>query len=256
MLQTLSDTVRSTFRATRRTEIESLIRHYSFPYGLRRKVAARLCLDKPDAIEDVLLGLKDYLALCLEARGMVLGMPSKAVDAAWHEFILYTRDYTYFCERAFGNYLHHIPNDEPSTDDDFYSGVGRAWMDLGRTWILSCIRADTDPKQPTAIPRLFAIDAELGLPDGEVFTLESLAALPTPPGFIETEPGRYRYIAPKKRKRAAALFWVSSGTSGGSGSAGAGCGGSAGGGSGCGGSSGCGCGGGGGGCGGGGGSCG
>ena len=37
-------------------------------------------------------------------------MPSKAVDEAWHEMILITREYTYFCERAFGRYLHHNPD--------------------------------------------------------------------------------------------------------------------------------------------------
>ena len=200
MLQTLSDTVRSTLRTARRPEIESLIRHYSFPFGLRKKVAERLGVTHKESIERVLLGLKEYLALCLDGRDMALGMPSKAVDIAWHEFILYTRDYSYFCQRAYGHYLHHTPNDAPSSDDDFLSGVGRGWMDLGRTWILSCMRTKTDPRKPTAIPLLFAIDAELGIEGGEVYTLEGLAALPIPPGFIETEPGQYRFIAQKRRK--------------------------------------------------------
>ena len=37
-------------------------------------------------------------------------MPSKAVDEAWHEMILMTREYTEFCQRAFGRYLHHLPD--------------------------------------------------------------------------------------------------------------------------------------------------
>ncbi len=37
-------------------------------------------------------------------------MPSKIVDIAWHEFILRTREYTTFCHRAFGAYLHHSPD--------------------------------------------------------------------------------------------------------------------------------------------------
>ena len=36
-------------------------------------------------------------------------MPSKAVDEAWHEMILMTREYTWFCQQAFGHYLHHSP---------------------------------------------------------------------------------------------------------------------------------------------------
>jgi len=207
MLQTLSDTVRSTLRAKRRPEIESFIRHYSFPPGLRKRVADSLGLRDPAAAARVLLGLKEYFQLCLEGRDLVLGMPSQAVDTAWHEFILYTRDYTAFCQRAFGHYLHHVPGDEPSVGDDFLSGAGRAWMDLGRTWVLSCIRTGQDPRQPKEVPLLFSLDAEVGAGLGRAFTLQDLAALPVPPGIVETEPGRYRYIPRKNRKPNKSVLW-------------------------------------------------
>jgi hypothetical protein len=28
----------------------------------------------------------------------------------WHEFILFTKDYSDFCEKYFGEYMHHLPN--------------------------------------------------------------------------------------------------------------------------------------------------
>ncbi len=211
MLQTLSNTVRSTIRSARRRELESFIRHYYFSASLRKKLADRLGLSDQQSIERVLAGLREYFILCLDARDMVLGMPSKSVDVAWHEFILHTRDYTDFCRRAYGTYLHHTPNDESAADDDYFSGAGRTWMDLGRTWILSCIGSDQDPRHPAKMPLLFALDAELGLPDGATYTLDDLAALPVPPGFIETEPGRYRYIARKNRKKHKANTWGSDG---------------------------------------------
>ncbi|SOZ19092.1 hypothetical protein CBM2609_B30005 [Cupriavidus taiwanensis] len=31
------------------------------------------------------------------------------MDDFWHEFILVTKDYHYFCEKYFGRYIHHIP---------------------------------------------------------------------------------------------------------------------------------------------------
>ncbi len=31
------------------------------------------------------------------------------LDDMWHTFLLFTWDYTKFCERYFGEYLHHIP---------------------------------------------------------------------------------------------------------------------------------------------------
>lgn len=43
---------------------------------------------------------------------------SPHVDIAWDTFILYTSDYTAFCERYVGRYVHHEPNDNPHGVDD------------------------------------------------------------------------------------------------------------------------------------------
>ena len=37
--------------------------------------------------------------------------PSPEVDAFWHAFILHTKDYIDFCQRHFGHYIHHEPQD-------------------------------------------------------------------------------------------------------------------------------------------------
>ncbi|SDX59868.1 hypothetical protein SAMN05661080_00517 [Modestobacter sp. DSM 44400] len=37
--------------------------------------------------------------------------PSRAVDTAWHTFILFTRDYADFCAATFGRFIHHQPTD-------------------------------------------------------------------------------------------------------------------------------------------------
>jgi hypothetical protein len=34
----------------------------------------------------------------------------REIDNMWHNFILYTKDYTDFCHRYFGSYLHHQPD--------------------------------------------------------------------------------------------------------------------------------------------------
>lgn len=41
--------------------------------------------------------------------------PSAAVDVAWHNFILFTRDYMDYCTTHLGRYVHHVP-DEPGND--------------------------------------------------------------------------------------------------------------------------------------------
>jgi len=35
--------------------------------------------------------------------------PTDQIDAAWHEFVLYTQDYAAFCNDMFGRFIHHIP---------------------------------------------------------------------------------------------------------------------------------------------------
>lgn len=50
---------------------------------------------------------KRFLFLCGTVPGR-WGPPEK-IDACWHEFILYTKDYAAFCEKYFGRFIHHNP---------------------------------------------------------------------------------------------------------------------------------------------------
>jgi hypothetical protein len=62
-------------------------------------------------------------------------MPSRAVDEAWHEFILDSIAYTRFCEGAFGHYLHHTPVEAMGTPmGDALGETVHAWdrSDAGR----------------------------------------------------------------------------------------------------------------------------
>lgn len=43
-------------------------------------------------------------ARCVMLRSM------QEIDEMWHEFILFTEDYTIFCQKYFGEYMHHLPN--------------------------------------------------------------------------------------------------------------------------------------------------
>jgi hypothetical protein len=42
--------------------------------------------------------------------------PSPLVDIGWHTFILYTREYSAFCQELGGRFIHHVPSDEESVD--------------------------------------------------------------------------------------------------------------------------------------------
>lgn len=57
-------------------------------------------------------GLRQWLRCCAPALRdrQVIGMPSRAVDEAWHGFILCTARYSAFCDAAYGQFLHHHPD--------------------------------------------------------------------------------------------------------------------------------------------------
>ena len=43
-------------------------------------------------------------------RNCIMLRSMQEIDDMWHEFILFTEDYTDFCQRTFGHYIHHLPN--------------------------------------------------------------------------------------------------------------------------------------------------
>jgi hypothetical protein len=165
--------MRSLFGRSRRARAlerrRLFIEGYAFPPALRDKLSERYPELSDGQITTVLEGLRAWFVACLHADGRTLGMPSRAVDVAWHEFILVTRDYHAFCEEAFGRYLHHSPAavmTEP---------IGGA---LARTAaVAERYPLPTSPIVLAAgIPFLFAIDSELGIEDGNRWTEADVAA--------------------------------------------------------------------------------
>jgi uncharacterized membrane protein YgcG len=142
----------------------AFIEGYEFPMALRNKLREELDVDRP--VNVALEGLREWYLACLEAGpDATLGMPSRAVDIAWHEMILMTRTYHHFCEQAFGYYLHHSPETvmvEPMRDS------------LART--LAVVEG-SGLTMAAGVPLLFAIDGELGLADGQPWAEDDIASL-------------------------------------------------------------------------------
>ncbi|HET7444647.1 MAG TPA: hypothetical protein VFJ57_08315 [Solirubrobacterales bacterium] len=105
-------------RAARKAE--EYISAYTFPSHVERRVRRELPqLDEIGWARGE-QGLREWFAW----RGRtVLGMPSWAVDEAWHELILDSVGYTRFCEQAFGEYLHHTPGEAMPAETEM-SGCG------------------------------------------------------------------------------------------------------------------------------------
>ena len=129
----------------------AFIETYSFPAALRSKLRNTFDDDRQVAI--ALEGLREWYLACLTARGQMLGMPSRAVDVAWHEMILITREYHHFCERAFGSYLHHTP--ESAMDEPMNSSLANT---------LAIVESQS--LTVAGVPLLFAVDEELEMKDG------------------------------------------------------------------------------------------
>src|SRR5687768_10903608 len=104
----LSPNRRRTHRA------EAFIRSYRFPPSVMRKVSLQHPELGPSGLAAVERGLREWLICCAHRSGEQLGMPSAAVDWAWHQFILDTPAYHAFCRRAYGEYLHHVPEADMS----------------------------------------------------------------------------------------------------------------------------------------------
>lgn len=107
---------------------ERFVSGYEFPDYLWKRVEKRLPDLSEKEIELVERGLREWFICCAWRWGTVLGMPSRAADEAWHEFILDTRCYTNFCVGAFGEYLHHTPDEAMTTPmGDALGETVRAW---------------------------------------------------------------------------------------------------------------------------------
>jgi hypothetical protein len=183
MLNQITTALRSSLARLQR-EGEPFIRDYRFPDGLSIKLRQRFPDWTPDTIARVLVGLRQYLLICIDAIEVPLPMPSKAVDAAWHEFILFTRAYCFFCDRAYGAYLHHTPTHRLLSAET-------AQIELGRLWYFHCIRSGQHPMDPSSLPILLTIDAELGMSDAPPPRLDDLAVLPFPVGMLDPRTGTY-----------------------------------------------------------------
>jgi hypothetical protein len=95
----------------------------------------------------------------LRSRRKFVGMPSQVVDAAWHEFILHTRGYAAWCDTAFGRLLHHTPAEVLGSDPKRNDG-------LRRTWYWCCKEEGINPRTPSRLPLLFALDTKFAVAGG------------------------------------------------------------------------------------------
>jgi len=147
------------WRGARRLRRAQFIRTYVLPRGLFEKLREKRPELELKECSLVARGLRQFFLAYLNTRNEFISMPSQVVDDLWHEFILYTREYQRFCDRAFGGFLHHSPAIVLGSAELSNDGLRRAWYQ-------ACVEENINPRQPARLPLLFALDSKLNITNG------------------------------------------------------------------------------------------
>ncbi len=142
----------------------AFIENYTFPKRLHTTLLKKYPHLAPKDTDLIIKALREYFIIATIANGRMVSMPSQAVDEAWHEFLLFTREYQKFCHKAFGRYFHHHPAEAMKSQTVAQTGIKR-------TWKIACARENISPDSPHRLPLLFAIDSRLEIPDGFYYQL-------------------------------------------------------------------------------------
>jgi hypothetical protein len=139
-----------------------LVREAPLPRFLKQKLVATYPhLTHRDA-ELVERGLRQFFIACQRSKRRFVAMPSQVVDSMWHEFILHTSAYREWCDLVVGRFIDHVPAEVLGRKASTNDGLRRAWF-----W--ACRDESINPKQPSRLPLLFALDAKFAIPGGFVY---------------------------------------------------------------------------------------
>ncbi len=146
-------------RAWEQSHRRQFIREARFPRFLAGKLREQYPQLSAGDCDLVLRGLRQFFMAHQRSGLTFVAMPSKVVDAAWHEFILHTKAYGDWCKVAFGPFLHHTPAEVLGRDPKRNDGLRRAWF-----W--ACKEESIDPRTPSRLPLLFALDKKFAIAGG------------------------------------------------------------------------------------------
>ena len=146
-------------RVWSRWQHEKIVREAALPQFLKRKLREIYPHLSGKDVDLVERGMRQFFLACLRSNKQYVAMPSRVVDAMWHEFILHTKAYEVWCQRSLGWFLHHTPALALGSQAKNNDGLRRAWY-----W--ACRDEAINPKMPTRLPLLFALDAKLAIDGG------------------------------------------------------------------------------------------
>ncbi len=88
---------------------------FEAPY-LIEKLLKNAVVDTAEEADELFREVKRYLVLANLDQDRSWNMYSLRIDEVWHQFILFTRQYTEFCNRFFGRYVPHNPSNAPKVE--------------------------------------------------------------------------------------------------------------------------------------------
>jgi hypothetical protein len=88
---------------------------FEAPYLIRKLLLQKIVASEAEALA-LFDEVKRYLLLVDADPARAYPMTSLRVDEAWHQFVLFTIEYTDFCQRGFGRYMHHSPSNAPDME--------------------------------------------------------------------------------------------------------------------------------------------
>ena len=147
---------------------ERFIRESALPQALKRKLRETFPhLGAKDA-ELAERALRQFFIATLRSRGQYTAVPTRAADVMWEAFARNAPAYAAWCRTALGHVPEHSPAQILGKKAHYNDG-------LRRTWYWACCDESIDPRNPSRLPLLFAIDTKLDMPDGLRYAARPLA---------------------------------------------------------------------------------
>jgi hypothetical protein len=87
---------------------------YEAPFLIEKLLKERI-VETADDGHDLFFEVKKFIVLTQSDNSKAWEMYSLRVDEVWHQFILFTKQYTEFCTQYFGRYVHHSPGNAPES---------------------------------------------------------------------------------------------------------------------------------------------
>ena len=141
---------------------ERFVRESPLPVVLKRQLReAYPSMSNKDS-DLVERGLRQFFFACVRSGKMPVAMPSKVVERMWRGFSLEAAGYERWCQMAFGRLL-------APTAAITLGGSAQDNDALRRAWYWACKDEAIEPRNPTRLPILFALDAKLAIAGGMMY---------------------------------------------------------------------------------------